>query len=187
MENILHYLHSIHPLSPALVDYLQSHLKIRELQKRAYLLRTGQVCRTISFIQKGLLRCFNLNGEHEVCSWFMTEGDVIISVESFYHQKASYEAIQALEDCTLYYITYSELQHIYRTFPEFNFIGRVLTEKYYCLSERRAYSLRMQRSQQRYEYLMENHPELLLRVPAKDLASYLGMTKVTMSKLRARN
>lgn len=117
----------------------------------------------------------------------MKEGDVIISVESFYHQKESYEAIQALEDSTLHYITYAELQYIYKTFPEFNFIGRVLTEKYYGLCERRAYSLRMQRSQQRYEYLLENHPELILRVPAKDLASYLGITKVTMSKLRARN
>lgn len=187
METLLHYLQAIHPLSPGLVDFLQQTLKVKELLKRDYLLRAGHVCQKICFIQKGLLRCFNIMGEHEVCSWFMKEGDVIVSVESFYGQKESYEAVQALEDCLLYYITYSELQYIYRTYPEFNFIGRVLTEKYYCLSERRAYSLRMQRAQQRYTYLLEHHPELLLRVPAKDLASYLGITRVTMSKLRARN
>lgn len=186
MEAILHYLHAIHPLSPALVDYLHCTLKTRELQKRDYLLRTGQVCRIICFIEQGLLRCFNISGEHEVCSWFMKEGDVIISVESFYHQKESYEAIQALEDCTLHYITYSELQYLYQTFPEFNFIGRVLTEKYYCLSERRAYSLRMQRSDERFAYLVEQHPELLLRVPAKYLASYLGIAEETLSRIKSR-
>ena len=58
----------------------------------------------------------------------MKECDVIISVESFFIQQSSKESIQALEDCILYYITYDELQHIYKTFPEFNFIGRVLTE-----------------------------------------------------------
>lgn len=186
MEAVLHSLQAIHPLSAGLVDYLCQTLKIRELPKRDYLLRPGQVCRIICFIQKGLLRCFNINGEHEVCSWFMKEGDVIISVESFYHQKESYEAIQALEDCTLHYITYSELQYIYKTFPEFNFIGRILTEKYYSLCERRAYSLRMQRSRERYQYLVEHHPELLLRVPAKYLASYLGICEVTMSRMKAR-
>lgn len=186
MEAVLQYLNAIHPLSPGLADYLQRHLKTREIARRDFLLRTGQVCRIICFIERGLLRCFNLIGEQEVCSWFMKEGDVIISVESFYHQKESYEAIQALEDCTLHYITYSELQYIYRTFPEFNFIGRVLTEKYYCLCERRAYSLRMQRARERYQYLLEHHPELLLRVPAKYLASYLGICEVTMSKIKAR-
>jgi len=61
----------------------------------------------------------------------MKEGDVIVSVESFFSQKQSYESIQALEDCILYYITYDELQFVYNHFPEFNFIGRVLVEKYY--------------------------------------------------------
>lgn len=186
MEAVLHYLNAIHPLSAGLMDYLQSNLKTRELLRRDYLLRTGQVCRIICFIERGLLRCFNVTGEQEVCSWFMKEGDVIISVESFYHQKESYEAIQALEDCTLHYISYSELQHLYRTFPEFNYIGRVLTEKYYCLSEQRAYSLRMQRSDERYAYLLEHHPELLLRVPAKYLASYLGIAGETLSRIKSR-
>jgi CRP/FNR family transcriptional regulator, anaerobic regulatory protein len=65
-------------------------------------------------------------------------------------------------------------------------VGRVLTEKYYGLSEQRAYSLRMQRSRERYHFLLEHHPELLLRVPAKYLASYLNITEVTMSNVKAR-
>ncbi|HEX8333454.1 MAG TPA: Crp/Fnr family transcriptional regulator, partial [Segetibacter sp.] len=101
-------------------------------------------------------------------------------------QRESYESIQALEDCIVYYISYEELQFVYRNFPEFNYIGRVLLERYYMLSEQRLYSLRMQRSQERYDYLLEHFPELILRVPAKFLASYLGITEVTMSKIKAR-
>jgi CRP-like cAMP-binding protein len=116
----------------------------------------------------------------------MKEGDIIVSVESFYQQKSSYESIQALEDCFITYIDHGELQYIYRHFEEFNYIGRVLTEKYYCQSEQRLYSMRMQRSQERYDYLLEHHPELVLRVAAKYLASYLGITEVTMSKIKSR-
>ncbi|RYZ91073.1 MAG: Crp/Fnr family transcriptional regulator [Proteobacteria bacterium] len=186
MELLLNYLNAIHPLSDGLVDHLRSILKTRDLQKKEFLLKAGHISRHICFIEQGLLRCFYLKEDHEVCSWFMKEGDVIISVESFYQQKASYESIQALEDCVLHYIDYNELQDIYRRFPEFNFVGRVLTERYYGLSEQRLYGIRMQRSQERYDYLMEHHPELVLRVPAKYLASYLGITEVTMSKVKAR-
>lgn len=116
----------------------------------------------------------------------MKESDVIVSVESFFDQKESYEFIQAIEESELYCIEHSQLETIYRNFPEFNFISRVLLQKYYTLSEQRLYSLRMQRSQERFDYLMEHHPELILRVPAKYIASYLGITEVTMSKIKAR-
>jgi CRP-like cAMP-binding protein len=186
MEKLLHFLESIYPMTDGLKQHLASILKVKELPKKEYLLRSGQVSRKICFIVQGLLRCFYFKEGHEVSSWFMKEGDVIISVESFLSQKPSYESIQALEDCVLYYITYDELQAGYRNFSEFNFIGRVLLEKYYTLSEQRLYSLRMQRAQERYDYLMEYHSELVLRVPAKYLASYLGITEVTMSRIKAR-
>jgi hypothetical protein len=77
----------------------------------------------------------------EVSSWFMKEGDVIVSVESFFKQKPSYESIQALEETTVHYISYDELQFIYKNFLEFNFVARVLAEHYYTLSEQRLYSI----------------------------------------------
>lgn len=165
-------------------ERLASILRPKELPKKELLLRAGHICQHIYFIQKGLLRCFYYRNDVEISSWFMREGDVMVSVESFFGQKTSYESIQALEDCELYYISYKELQDIYRQFPEFNFIARVLTEKYYCLSEQRLYSIRMMRASERYEYLLEHHPELLLRVPAKYVASYLGITPEMLSKIK---
>ena len=187
MIELLQFLESVHPLSDELKQHLIVILKEKQLVKKEYLLKAGHVSRSICFITQGLLRCFYIKEEQEVSSWFMKEGDIMISVESFFRQEASYESIQALENCSLFYVSYDELQYIYRRFPEFNFIGRVLLEKYYMLSERRLYSLRMQRSHERYEYLLQHHPDLLLRVPAKYLASYLGLTEVTMSKIRGRH
>lgn len=186
MVMLIQLLNTIQPLSSALKGHLEETIKTKELEKRSFVLKAGHVSRYVFFIQRGLLRCFYEKNNHEVCSWFMKEGDVMISVESFYLQKPSYESIEALEDCVVQYIEYAELQYIYRHFPEFNFIGRVLTEKYYTLSEQRLFSMRMQRSQDRYQYLLDNHPELILRVPAKYLASYLGIEETTLSKIKSR-
>jgi len=186
MECLIYFLDTIYPISSELKQYLFQHLKVHMVLKRQYLLRAGHVCRNIYFIKNGLVRCFYLKGDVEVSSWFMKEGDVIISVESFFGQLNSYESIQALEDCELHGIEYNQLQFLYRTFPEFNFIGRVLTEKYYCKSEQRLYAMRMMRARERYEHLLENHPELILRVPAKYIASYLGITEQHFSAIKAK-
>lgn len=186
MEKLLHFLQSVHPMSDGLTEYLITNVKYRVLHRRQFLLKAGHVSRDICFIESGLLRCFYLKDDCEVSSWFMKEHDVIVSVESFFTQRISYECIQALETTHLHCLSYSDLQYIYRTFPEFNYIGRVLTEKYYTMSEQRLYTIRMQKSGERYKQLMERHPELIMRVPSKYLASYLGVREETISRLRGR-
>ena len=186
MEALFTLLNSIHPLSEGLVNHLAQTLKTRTIAKKQYLLRAGHISRQICFIESGLLRCFYEHGDTEVSSCFMKEGDVIVSVESFFKQKPSYESIQALEETTVHYISYDELQFIYKNFLEFNFVARVLAEHYYTLSEQRLYSLRMQRSQERYEHLIKNFPEIILRVPSKFIASYLGISEETLSRIKSK-
>jgi len=185
LETLVAYLDSIFPLSEGCRETLTTHLRHKEVPKKELLLRAGHICQNIYFIEKGLLRCYYFKNEAEISSWFMLEGDVVVSVESFFYQKVSYESIQALEDSSLYYISYKELQDIYRRFPEFNYVARVMTEKYYCLSEQRLYSIRMMRASERYEYMIQHHPMLLSRVPAKYVASYLGITPEMFSKIKS--
>jgi CRP-like cAMP-binding protein len=184
MEALLKCLESIYPLGNECKERVVNIVKFKELPKKQMLLRAGHICQHVYFIQKGLLRCFYYKNEAEICSWFMRESDVVISAESFFKQTASYESIQSLEDCELFYISYKELQECYRSFPEFNFIGRALTQKYFCLSERRLYSIRMMRAAERYESVLRHHPELVQRVPAKYLASYLCITPEMLSKIK---
>ena len=184
MEELLQFLNSIHPLSEGLIAYLAIHLKTRTLHKKDYLLKAGHICHEVCFIESGLLRCNYQNREAEICAWFMKEGDVIFSIESFYQQKPGNEYIQALEETKLYFIEYSELMYVYQQFPEFNSIGRILTEKYYQLWAEQLYALRMKQAPERYKWLLEQHGQLILRVPAKYLASYLGITEVTLSTIK---
>ncbi|MDP4265053.1 MAG: cyclic nucleotide-binding domain-containing protein [Bacteroidota bacterium] len=186
MEELLAFLNSVFPLSDALTEHLSLTVKVRELRKKEILLRAGHICRDIHFIARGLLRCYYEKGEQEVCSWFMKEGDVIVSIESFFERKVSYESIQALEDCVLFYINYDELYHIYQTYPEFNWISRELTQHYYILWAKQLYGLRMQSAQERYDWLLANFPELALRVPAKYVASWLGINEAHFSVVKGR-
>jgi len=184
MIKFLQSLNLIYPLSPALHEYLFEKLKLVEVSKKEFLLREGKISKNIYFINKGLVRCFYIKEDKEVSSWFMKEGDLIISVESYFNQQPTYENIQAIEDSELFSISHDELNVIYYKFPEFNFIARVLTEKYYTLSEQRLFSLRMQRASERYAHLMKNFPEIIQRVPSTYIASYLGITLETLSRIK---
>ena len=186
MEEIFAYLNTVHPLHSDTRKYLQQNLKSMEVAKKEFILKQGYICRNIYFISRGLLRCYYIIDYKEINSWFMKEGDVIISVESFFNQIESKESIQALEDSFLFYFSYEELQYAYEQFPDFNSIGRILTEKYYQLSEQRLYSLRMQKAHERYHFLMDHFPQILQRVPLTNIASYLGITLETLSRIRAQ-
>lgn len=186
MNEILHFIESICPISPELVDYLTKNLKHKQLRKKEFLLKAGHVSRSVYFIQQGLLRAFYMKEDSDVTCWFMKESDFSVSIESFYEQKKSYESIQALENCSLYYINYQELEYMYQQFPEFNAIGRLLTIKYHILWVKQLYSIRMQDADERYRWLMANDPDLLARVPAKYIASYLDITPITLSRIKAK-
>lgn len=185
MESLLQHLQAIQPLSSALEEYLINRVKTKYVNKGSYLLNAESISRHIYFIERGLFRCFYEVGDKTISSWFMKEGDVILSVRSFFEQLPSHECIQALENSTVHYIGYQELMEAYKDFPEFNFHGRFLTERYYIKSESRIYALRAKSAYDRYLHLLKWEPELLLRVPAKYLATYLGMAEFTLSRIRA--
>ncbi len=115
----------------------------------------------------------------------MKEGDVAISVKSFYVRTTSEEYIEAREKSILYYITYDELQEAYLSFPEFNIIGRIVNEKYYILSEERLFGIRNKKAKERYKFLLTYHPEIILRAPPQYIASYLDIDKATLSRLKS--
>ncbi len=186
MEKIFRFFNSFHSLSSELQAQLSVTIKGKSIPKKNFLLKAGHICRQLCFIEKGLLRSYYLKNDLEVCSRFMKEGEVIVSVSSFFRQQPSEECIQALEDCELLYIEYSDLQYICRNFPEFHLFTRLLTEQYYTNSEQLLVALRLQRSHERYAFLMKQFPELIRRVPSKYLASYLGITDVTLSNIKGK-
>ncbi len=191
MEELLSFLDEIAsfegwPLSGDCSDYLRTIIKKSSLKKEEYLLKAGEVCTNLYFIKRGLLKCFYIVHSREVSDWFFGELETVASIDSFYDQVKSEDFIQALEDCELLYITFDELAYLYRTFVEFNVVGRVLTNKYLRIWHRQARNIRMLTAEERYAFLLEKQPELIMRVPIRDLASYLDMSRETLSRMRGR-
>ena len=191
MEELLSFLNQIAsgegwPLSAGCLNYLRKTIKVRTLKEEEFLLTAGQVCGNLYFIRKGLLKCFYLVHQKEVSDWFFGELEVVVSIDSFYDQIPSEDFIQALTHCELFYITYEELNYLYRAFIEFNVVGRVLTNKYLRIWHQQARNIRMLSAEERYLFLLKTQPDLINRVSVKDLASYLDMTRETLSRMRGR-
>jgi CRP/FNR family transcriptional regulator, anaerobic regulatory protein len=184
MRKLLTVLNNIHHLSPELKIYLGSSIKSQFVPKNSFLLKEGNINRHIYFICKGLLRCYYLQGDREVCSRFLLEGDIAVSTSSFFMQQESDEYIQTLEPSEVLYICYDDVQYMYRNFPEFNTISRLLTAKSYLRNEQRLRLITTKEAALRYRDMVRLYPNLVQRVPGKFLAGYLGITKETLSRIR---
>ncbi|SEK69431.1 cAMP-binding domain of CRP or a regulatory subunit of cAMP-dependent protein kinases [Parapedobacter koreensis] len=185
-ERIAALFNEIYPISAGLSESIRQHSKVITVEKRAQLLHIDETCKSIYFILRGGVRTYYIDKEgNDITSWLLFEGELAISVYSFFSQRPSFEAIETLERCTLLALTYEKLSLLYRQYPEFNFIGRHLTEHYYIRSEAKANTLRMLSAKERYLDLLKSQPQLLTRVPLGYVASYLGINQSTLSRIRA--
>ena len=186
MNNLLvQLLQSIVPLSEPLLLFLNERLQTKIFTPGELLLKEGQVSSFIAFIETGMVRSYYYKDSEKLTSWFMKENDIIISVASFFSQTPSTECIEALEPVTVHTISYEDLQHAYQFYPEFNVHGRVLTEKYYVMSEERLHMLRKRTSKEKYHYLLDKHPDILSRARLGDIASFIGVNLETLSRIRS--
>jgi CRP-like cAMP-binding protein len=152
------------------------------VKKRQSILEYGEVSDKIFFIKKGLIKCvYKVRGK-PVVDWFLAEFETVVSIQSFYDQVAGTDAMIAVEDCELYYITFDELTYIFRTFVEFNVVRAVLTVKYLKLWHQQARIIRQMNKEERYKFFVETQPDIARRVGVTDLASYLDMARETLSR-----
>lgn len=186
MNTLFDYVSSYHSLSENAKKALTSKLTKLELPKNAFLVEEGRTCNHMYFLEKGSLRGFyNLDGK-EVTYWFGFENNFVTSFYSFISRKPSFENIQLLEDCTLWSLSYEELQELYNLHPEIERLGRLSHEKYYLMLEDRFVSNHFKDARERYEMLMESSPHILRRVPLGYIASYLGISQETLSRIRSK-
>jgi CRP-like cAMP-binding protein len=179
-------MNAIRPMTSELQDVLSEHLEIIEVPKKQLLLKDGETCDYIYVVITGLLRMYYIKEDQEICSRFMEEGKMAMSVNSFYSRTPGYEFIETLEPSVIARIHYDRLQKVYTQQDSFNYIARVITEHYFVRSEERIFLIRKRNAEERYQYFIDNYPDLLQRIPLTHIASYLGLTLETLSRIRKK-
>jgi CRP-like cAMP-binding protein len=186
MDSFVSYLSAIAPLPIEAKAALQRVIQTRQLQKGDVLLRQGQVCNRIYFVERGLLRLYYYVNGKEVTEYFATEGRLMGGVDSFFSRMPSRKEIEALEPCVLHSIAFNDLEMLYRQFHALEKAGRLLATAAFLSMQERLFSLQFHPAKQRYETLLAAAPDIVQRVPLGLIASYLGVTQVTLSRIRGQ-
>jgi len=167
-------------------EALSNAMKSIEIEKDGYLVNEGQICRKLFFIEKGCVRGFYYKDGKEISHWFGFEGDFVTSFNSFIQQKSSFEYLQSIENSTFWSISYSKLYELYDQYPEIERVGRITCEQYYIRLEERYVGSQFQTASDRYGNLVTHNPGILQRVPLGYIASFLGISQETLSRVRSK-
>ncbi len=173
-------------LSPEIETELNKKIEVLVKQKGDFLLKEGQVISNLFVIEKGLVRYFYSINEQEINVGFGFENEILGSVMPLFFNLPSIENIQFLEDTTLYYISRRDLEQFYMSSQEMNTIGRKMAEVYCRILEERSFLLQTHTAEQRYHWLLKNQPQALQRISLGNIASYLGISQETLSRIRKK-
>jgi CRP-like cAMP-binding protein len=168
-------------------DIVKTFLTPKKLRKRQYLLQEGDVCKAIAFIEKGALREYSLDeagGEHIV--QFGLEGWYISDMYSFLTGEPATYNIDAIEDAELVLITREAYEEMLRSIPRFETLMRINITGAYLALQRRLTASVQDSLEARYETFIRTYPNIVQRVPQHMIASYLGATPETLSRIRKR-
>ncbi|NLR89805.1 Crp/Fnr family transcriptional regulator [Flammeovirga agarivorans] len=156
-----------------------------ETQKSEILLEANQRAKYLYYVEKGVLHNFYYHDGRQVSSWFYIEDMFITSWYSFYTQQPSFENIESLEDCTLYRISYEDYQKLIYDFPTFGNFARLLSEEILSILDQFSKSWSFLSAKEKYEILEEYFPKIEQRIKLGHIASFLGISQETLSRIRA--
>lgn len=186
MEHLLSQIKKYHILSEEAQNVLLDCFKKVTLHKNDYLLYEGNICRKLYFVEKGALRGFyNVDGK-EITHWFAFENDFVTSFHSFITEEPSVENLQLAENSVLWVISKSELTGLLNQYHEIERLLRIAYEKYYIRLEERYVNAQFKTAKELYKDLLQQTPHILERIPLGYIASYLGISQETLSRIRSK-
>ncbi|MEL7121296.1 MAG: Crp/Fnr family transcriptional regulator [Bacteroidota bacterium] len=173
-------------ISPALKEQIVSYFEKITTKKKELILADGSKARYLYFIEKGILHnYYNQDGQH-ITSWFYAENSFVTAWSSFFRQEPSFEEIECLEDCILYRISYTNYQKLIDEYPAFSKFARLLAEEIVAFLDEFSKGWSFLSAKQKYELLLKHFSEIELRVKLGLIASFLGISQETLSRIRSR-
>lgn len=186
-ESLVNFILSVVKISKDDADQIANAFHPIEFKEKDYLLRENEVSDDYLYLERGLMRTFlyNLEGE-EITIDFFTEDNIVFEITSFFNRVRSEAYIQAITKCKGFRISYEELNTLFHNKPAFRDFGRAILVKEFIASQGRNYGMINRTAKERYQNLLSTKPQILQYAPLKYIASYLGVTDSTLSRLRKK-
>lgn len=173
-------------LSPDTITHIFSLLKPCNGTKGDILGDAGQISSKLFLIQKGLARVYSITEQgKEVNCYFAAEGDYLTNIDSFFTQQKSIYTVELLEDSVLCYLTYNDWTTLTKTYPEFDTLARERFTAGYLKLVERLQNTNFKTAQEKYEAFLKEHSNIQNRLSLGHIASYIGITQETLSRIRA--
>ncbi|MFA6277767.1 MAG: Crp/Fnr family transcriptional regulator [Pedobacter sp.] len=172
--------------STAEINALKSITSVRFLKKNEHFLFEGDLCQSIAFIEKGSIRYYYQMEDRQICKDFLLENGLVCSFSSLFSNEPSTIYIQAMEETELIEMPYEAMQTLCEDYPIWNKLAQIIIQEQIIRAEKRESAFLKDSPEKRFFSLIEEHPTIFKRVPLQYIASYLGMTRETLSRYRRK-
>ncbi|MFT3701634.1 MAG: Crp/Fnr family transcriptional regulator [Agriterribacter sp.] len=184
-NQLLQFLQKTNHIHSAKALEIADHFNEKMLTKGDFQLRENQVCNEYLFLEQGYMRAFAYDVEGaDITTDFYSAGQMVFEVSSFFKRNASKENIQALTDCCGWYISYEQLNALFHGLPEFREFGRAVLVNGFASLKNRMLAMITATAEERYSHLLNNNPDIFQYVPLKNIATFLGVTDTSLSRIR---
>lgn len=168
------------------INIVQSRFTEQKIDKKTVILKAGEIATSAYYIIKGCMRVYYDKDGTQISAYFFTEDMFTNACESFIGQKPSRHFIEAAEDCEVLSISYNELETLYTNFPKASgFFRKIMEERFEAIHHSFTSQI-LDTPEERYINFRKNNPSLLNRIPQHQIATFLGITPISLSRIRSR-
>ena len=185
-EHLSAFVHNTNLVSLSKAKEIADRFEHKIIAKNHFLLTEDTISDEYLFLEKGYMRAFVFDVEgNEITTNFCAPGQVVFEIASFFNRTRSKENIQALTDCEGWFITYKQLNDLFHSLPEFREFGRSILVKGFADLKNRMLATITETAEERYATLLKTNPDIFQHAPLKNIATYLGITDTSLSRIRA--
>lgn len=183
MTPFINRIQEIYPISNENAEVFQNHFNEWSVAKDTLILKEKDVS-YFYFLKKGSIRIYYYKNDKEITEWISLDGNFFLSIVSFFEQKPSSLIIQSIEPCEILSIKYQDLQELLHKNNEIQVLFHKMIVQSLILSQHRMYSIQFHSANERYLELITHQKEIVKRIPLTYIASFLGITLETLSRIR---
>ena len=186
MTELQHYIQEYFGITSHHLNQISELFYEEEMKKDEFMVEEGSYCQKLSFVRSGFIRIYRTHEDKEITQWISVEGDFVTELSSLVFNTRSRWNIQMITDCELYSINKSDYQRLGNLVPEWEKLEKLFLAKCFVMLENRVFSFLSMTAEERLLQLIETRKEVLNQVQLTYIASMLGMTPETLSRIRKK-